>query len=250
MGFVTAARPAARLPHACASSSQRRATQRAQIAAPRARQPLSSPGPRPSAPCPPCERPPLARPARPHRQEAASLRSCFSCCTVTCAFAYEQLRSPASASCQAPELNTGATHGVHDGHRKSERSSRAALHCACDERISSKSAVTQGEQLARPTGEQGGPTQAGGSGARGGLADQAHSVWASDHLQGRGPGRARGAPAAADQRRPTGTSRTGSAAGSRRRFCRRPPARAPARAALRSRPPPRRRRRCRRAGSQ
>jgi len=153
VGFGKAARLAARLPHACASSSQRRATQRAQIAAPRARQPLSSPGPRPAAPCPPCGRPPLARPARPHRQEAASVRSCFSCCTVTCAFAYEQLRSPASASCQASELTTGVTHGTRDDDRRTERSSRAASRGVCSERGFSRGAVTQGVRLARPTGE-------------------------------------------------------------------------------------------------
>ncbi len=185
MGFGKAARLAARLPHACASSSQRRATQRAQIAAPRARQPLSSPGPRPAAPCPPCGRPPLARPARPHRQEAASVRSCFSCCTVTCAFAYEQLRSPASASCQASELTIGVTHGTRNDDRRTERSSRAASRGACSDRGFSRGAVTQGVRLARLTGEQDGRAHAGRSDWP---LQTKHNVWASDHLQGRGPG--------------------------------------------------------------
>ena len=246
MGFGKAARLAARLPHACASSSQRRATQRAQIAALRARQPLSKPW---AAPCGalPALREAAARAAGAPSSSGSSVGALVLQLlhrhVRLCVRAVEVARQRILPGVRA-HYRCDAWHAQRRPANRAQQQSSLAW-CVQRSRI---------QQGCRDTGCAAGAAdrRARWAGAcwqeRLALANQAQCLGVRPPA-GQGPGRARRAPAAAGRRPPTGTSRTGSAAGSRRRPCRRPPRRAPARAALRPRPSPQRRCRYRRAGS-
>ena len=181
MGFGTAARLAARLPNACASSSQRRATQRAQIAALRARQPLSKPW---AAPCGalPALREAAARAAGAPSSSGSSVGALVLQLlhrhVRLCVRAVEVARQRILPGVRA-HYRCDAWHARRRPANRAQQQSSLAW-CVQRARI---------QQGCRDTGCAAGAADRRGACWQQRLALQTkHNVWASDHLQGRGPG--------------------------------------------------------------